>query len=105
VSKSVRTRAHDAVVSVLVGAREKAGITQRELADRLPAWLEWGHTTVAKIETNRRNLSFVEVREIAKVLGMDIATVDRRAAELAAAHRAPAGRGRPKGRTRPPRVR
>lgn len=88
-SKSVRTRAHDAVVSVLVAARLKAGLTQRDLADRLPAWLEWLHTTVAKVETGRRNLSFVEVREYAKVVGIDIAKVDKRATELAAAHRAP----------------
>lgn len=96
-SKSVRTRAHDAVVSVLVAAREKAGITQRDLANRLPAWLEWRHTTVAKIETNRRNLSFVEAREYAKVVGLTIAVVDKRAAELVAAHRAPVTR-RPKRR-------
>lgn len=104
-SKSVRTRAHDAVVTVLVAAREKAGLTQRDVADRLPAWLEWIYTTVAKVETGRRNLSFVEVREYAKVVGITIAVVDKRAAELVAAHRAPTERGRPKGGTRPPRVR
>lgn len=97
-SKSVRTRAHQAVVSVLVGAREKAGLTQRDVADRLPGWLEWLYTTVAKVETGRRNLSFVEVREYAKVVGIDVAIVDKRATELAAAHRAPVMKRRPKRR-------
>ena len=94
-SKAVRTRAHNAVVSILVAARLEAGLTQRQLADRLPAWLEWIHTTVAKVEKGRRNLSFVEVREYAKVVGITIAMVDKRAADLAAAHRAPVIR-RPK---------
>lgn len=91
-SKSVRTRAHDAVVSVLVAAREQAGLTQRDIAKRLPAWLEWIYTTVAKVEKGRRNLSFVEVREYAKVVGVTVAMVDKRATRLAAAHQAPGTR-------------
>lgn len=87
-SKSVRTRSHDAVVSVLVAARIKSGLTQREVANRLPAWLGWTNTTLAKAETGRRYVSFVEVREIAKVVGTDIARVDRDAADLAAGRRA-----------------
>ena len=92
-SKSVRTRAHDAVVAVLVAARIEAGLTQRDIAERLPKWLGWLHTTVAKVETRRRAVSFVEVREYAAVLGMDVATVDKRASELAAGR---GGRGRGK---------
>jgi predicted DNA-binding transcriptional regulator AlpA len=57
--------------------------------DRLPAWLEWMHATVAKVETCRRSMSFVEVREYAKLVGIDDATMDKRAADLEAAHRAP----------------
>lgn len=89
-SKSVRTRAHDAVVAVLVAARLEAGLTQRDLADRLPRWLGWLHTTVAKVENRRRSLSFVEAREFAIAVGLDVATLDKRAADLAA------GRGGPK---------
>lgn len=100
-SKSVRTRAHGAVVSVLVAARKKAKVSQREMANLLPGWLEWKYTTVAKIETGRRNLSFVEVREYAKIVGMTIAMVDRRATALAAGHdhRTLAGK-RPKSKLR-----
>ena len=88
-SKSVRTRAHEAVIAVLVDARLEAGLTQREIADRLPAWLGWMHTTVAKVETGRRSLSFIEVREYARVVGLDVATLDKRAADLAAGRRGP----------------
>lgn len=83
-AKSVRTRAHDAVIAVLVAARHEAALTQRQLADRLPAWLGWIHTTVSKAEKGRRDMSFVEVREYGKAVGVDVATVDKRAAELAA---------------------
>jgi transcriptional regulator with XRE-family HTH domain len=90
VSKSVRTRAHHAVVDVLLTARLKAGLTQRQLARRLPKWLHWRYTTVAKMENRRRNLTFVEAREYAKAVGMTVAMVDRRAAKLAAGrHEAP----------------
>ena len=82
--KSVRTRAHNAVMAVLMAAREEAGLTQRELANLLPAWLEWGHITVAKVETGRRNIGYIEVREYARAVGLDVATVERRATELAA---------------------
>lgn len=71
-------------MSVLVAARKKAGLTQRGVAERLPGWLEWIHTTVGKVEKGRRNLSFVEAREYAKVVGITIAVVDKRAAALAA---------------------
>lgn len=33
----------------------------------------WDHTTLAKIERGRRNVSFVEARELARALGTNLA--------------------------------
>ena len=98
-SKSAGARARDDVVSVLVAARREARLTQREVVERLPEWLGWYATTIAKAEKGRRGLDFIEVREYAKVVGITIATVDRRATALAAGHdhRAPAMRRPRKG--------
>jgi transcriptional regulator with XRE-family HTH domain len=60
-----------AVVTVLTASRREAGLTQRELADRLPPWLQWDYSTVAKVETGRRRLDLVEFMEIAKALKLD----------------------------------
>jgi hypothetical protein len=46
-------------------------------------------TTVAKVETCRRSMSFIEVREYGKLVGIDVATVDKHAADLEATYRAP----------------
>lgn len=60
-----------AVATVIAASRREADLTQRDLADRLPKWLKWDHTTVAKVETGRRRLDLVEFFEIAKALKLD----------------------------------
>ena len=60
-----------AIVSVLQASRREAGLTQRELVDRLPRWLGWDQTTLAKTETGRRRLDIVELVEIAKALKLE----------------------------------
>lgn len=60
-----------AVITVLTASRREAGLTQRELADRLPSWLGWDHSTLAKVETGRRRLDLVEFLEIAKALKLE----------------------------------
>lgn len=79
---STGSRAHAAVVEALIAARNEVGLTQRELADRLPRWLGLSHITVAKIETGRRSLSFVEAREIASAIGITVTELDRRSMGL-----------------------
>ena len=74
--------AHMAVIEALVAARNATKMTQRDVAERLPAWLGVTHVTLAKIETGRRTLSFVEAREICKVIGTTVAELDRSATEL-----------------------
>ena len=60
-----------AVVTVLQASRREAGLTQRELVERLPRWLGWDQTTLAKAETGRRRVDVVEVMEIAKALKLE----------------------------------
>ena len=60
-----------AVVTVLAASRREADLTQRQLADRLPQWLQWDHTTVAKVESGRRRIDLVEFMEVAKALKLD----------------------------------
>lgn len=68
---SIGTRQHRAIMTVLTASRREANLTQRELADRLPAWLGWDHSTVAKVESGRRRLDLVEFMEIAKALKLE----------------------------------
>lgn len=60
-----------AIVTVLQASRREAGLTQRELAARLPNWLGWDQTTLAKAETGRRRVDGVELMEIAKALKLE----------------------------------
>jgi transcriptional regulator with XRE-family HTH domain len=67
----VNSAAHDQLVALLVAEREAAGLTQRELAERLrkdPA-------TIARIETGERNVSVLELMLIARALGRDPTTM------------------------------
>ena len=65
-----RTR-NRAIVTVLTASRREANLTQRDLAERLPKWLGWDHTTIAKVESGRRRLDLVEFMEIAKALKLE----------------------------------
>jgi transcriptional regulator with XRE-family HTH domain len=79
------TRAHDALISVLIMARESAGMTQREAVPRLPAWLGWTQSTIAKVETDRRVVAFEEVQALCEIYSTDIATIEAQAAAYEAA--------------------
>ena len=56
--------AHKALVSALIEARHKAGLSQRALADRLG----WSYVLIAKVETNQRNISAIEFIEWCQVV-------------------------------------
>ena len=60
-----------AVVTVLQASRRAAGLTQRQLVERLPKWLGWDQTTLAKAETGRRRVDMVEIMEIEKALKLE----------------------------------
>jgi Helix-turn-helix domain len=95
------TRAHEALIAVLIMARESEGLTQREAVDRLPPWLGWLQSTLAKVETGRRVVAFEEVQALCVVYGTDVTSIELQAQayEAAMSHpvRArPAATGKPR---------
>ena len=79
------SRAHQALIAVLVMARESEGLTQREVIPRMPTWLSWEQSTLAKVETGRRILAFEEVKALCEIYGTNIATIEAQADAYAAA--------------------
>ena len=79
------SRAHQALIAVLIMARESEGLTQREVIPRMPAWLSWEQSTLAKVETGRRILAFEEVKALCEIYGTNIATIEAQADAYAAA--------------------
>lgn len=71
--KSLRTPEHQRLVTLLIAAREKAGITQQQLADRLGR----PQSFVAKYEGGERRIDVVEFLFIANALDMDPARAVR----------------------------
>jgi len=65
--KQLRNARHKALMAALVAARNKADITQRELARRLGR----AHSFVGKIESGERQLNVLEFCELADALGVD----------------------------------
>jgi len=55
--------------SLLVSAREKSGLTQVQIAERL----EKPQSFISKYERGERRLDFTEFIELADVLGVDVA--------------------------------
>jgi len=67
VGKQLRNARHKALMSALVAARVKSGMTQRELARRLGR----SHSFVGKIESGERQLNVLEFCELADALGVN----------------------------------
>ena len=65
--KTLRTRGHRALIAILVEARERAGLTQRDLAARLKR----PHSFVGRIEASERRVDVIEFIEIARVMDVD----------------------------------
>lgn len=69
--KTLRSRGHQNLIRVLVEAREKAGMTQRDLAGRIKR----PHSFVGRMEAGERRVDVIEFIEIARVLGADPKTL------------------------------
>jgi transcriptional regulator with XRE-family HTH domain len=67
VTKSVFTERYQTFISLLVSARQKQGLSQRELATKLNKV----HSYVAKYEQGERRLDVIEFLDIATVLKID----------------------------------
>ena len=66
-TKSVFTERYQTFISLLVSARQKQGLTQRELATRLNKV----HSFVAKYEQGERRLDVIEFLDVATALKVD----------------------------------
>lgn len=68
---TLRTARHRRLVELLVEARERAGLTQVELAARLGRY----QSVIAAIEGGGRRIDIVEFLAMADVLEMDIVRI------------------------------
>jgi len=65
--KTLRSKGHRALIDILVEARERAGLTQRDLAARLKR----PHSFIGRIEAGERRVDVIEFIEITRVMGLD----------------------------------
>lgn len=67
VAKTLGSERHRALIALLIEAREKAGLTQTELAEKIGEYQSF----VARLESGQRRVDVVEFLELAEVLGFD----------------------------------
>lgn len=65
--KTLRSRGHRALIAILVAARKKAGMTQRDLAFRIKR----PRSFVGRMEAGERRIDVIEFIEIARALEGD----------------------------------
>ncbi len=65
--KSQHNAAYERLVAALKAARERAGLTQEQAAEKLGAY----ETFFSKVETRERRVDVVELVAICKVFGAD----------------------------------
>jgi transcriptional regulator with XRE-family HTH domain len=64
--KALRTPQHQALLNLLVEARERSGITQQDLAERLRRHQSF----VAKYEGGERRLEVIEFVQVCRAIGV-----------------------------------
>jgi len=74
VRKSIGTREHAKLASLLRDLREEAGLSQKELG----ALLDAKQSFVSRMETGQRRMDLVELSTIARALGSSLADIVRR---------------------------
>ena len=65
--KTLGSARHKALISYLIEARERAGLTQTELAEKLGEYQSF----VARLESGQRRVDVVELLELAEILKFD----------------------------------
>ncbi|MXN63280.1 helix-turn-helix domain-containing protein [Stappia sp. GBMRC 2046] len=65
--RSIHSDEYRKLTAILLDARNAAGLTQQEVADRLGK----PQSYVAKVERNERRIDVVEFISLAKALGLD----------------------------------
>jgi ribosome-binding protein aMBF1 (putative translation factor) len=67
VAKTIRTNGQLALVRALVDARQNAGLSQQQLAEKLKRHQSF----VARLESGERRIDVVEFTVLARVIGFD----------------------------------
>nr|WP_232272161.1 helix-turn-helix transcriptional regulator [Thiosulfatihalobacter marinus] len=67
VAKTIRSKGQEALCQALVDARNKAGLSQQQLAARLKR----PQSFVARLESGERRIDVVEFTVLARVIGFD----------------------------------
>nr|WP_272210217.1 helix-turn-helix transcriptional regulator [Marinicella sp. W31]MDC2876082.1 helix-turn-helix transcriptional regulator [Marinicella sp. W31] len=65
--KTLGSARHRALIAYLIEARERAGVTQTELAEKLGEYQSF----IARLESGQRRVDVVEFLEFAEILGFD----------------------------------
>ncbi len=72
-AKTLGSRQHEALISLLVAKREEAGLTQAELAKAFGQYQSF----IARLESGQRRVDVVELIQLAKLLKFDICKLIR----------------------------
>jgi len=66
-SRTLRSWRHEALVAFLIDRREKAKLTQAELAKKLGRYQSF----VARVESGQRRIDIIELLDLAEAIGFD----------------------------------
>jgi len=66
-SRTLRSRRHEALVAFLIDRREKAKLTQAELVKKLGRYQSF----VARVESGQRRIDIIELLDLAEAIGFD----------------------------------
>jgi transcriptional regulator with XRE-family HTH domain len=94
---SFRPESHKTLVQRLRALRKEKHWSLEVVAARLPGWMDFDFSKLARVERCVRDVSYAELREIARALETSIAELDAHVNEVLGA-KARAGHGRPRKR-------
>jgi transcriptional regulator with XRE-family HTH domain len=77
-SKEIRSPQHEALRKFLKLERQRAELTQGQLAERLG----WDRTTISDIETGAKRVTAIELIALGEALGFDAPAALRRIAKV-----------------------
>jgi transcriptional regulator with XRE-family HTH domain len=77
-SKEIYTPRHEALRRLIKLERQKAELSQAELAERLG----WHQTTVSHIESGSKRVTVIEMIELSEALDFDLCAAMRRVAKV-----------------------
>jgi transcriptional regulator with XRE-family HTH domain len=77
-SRTLGSARHKAMLAFLIQKRERAGLSQYEVAARLKRWQSY----VARVESGQRRLDLMELLDFAEALRFDIRELVRHVSQV-----------------------